>query len=165
MSDAYIGQIALLAGATVPQGWVACDGTLLKRNEFPVLFSLIGTAYGGDGAPQFAVPDLRGRVSVHAGHGAGLPARARGERFGAEQTSLTEGQLPPHTHDVSTVPRDTAVDPAGVAALVAARVSAAGVSEDATIVEATGDGAPIALVPPALVLTWCIAVDGLYPDP
>lgn len=46
----------------VPQGWLACDGTLYDRTkpQFKPLFEVIGTTWGGDGANRFAVPDLRG---------------------------------------------------------------------------------------------------------
>lgn len=73
MEHPYIGEIALFAAAVVPQGWAPCDGQVLPISQNEALFSLLGFAYGGDGRSTFALPDLRGRAPVHAGHGPGLP--------------------------------------------------------------------------------------------
>ena len=64
MSDPFIGEIRMFGFGTrgAPNGWQACDGSLLSIAEYEVLFVLIGTTYGGDGQTTFAVPDLRGRV-------------------------------------------------------------------------------------------------------
>jgi microcystin-dependent protein len=163
-TEAYIGQLALFAGPRAPRGWVACDGSLLKKSEFSALFSLIGTKYGGGGGGvEFAVPDLRGRVPMHRGHGSGLVDRKLGHHVGAERATLSEANLPPHTHEVRTASRATASDPSGEEALVAARVAAGEVTEESSIVEKTGDGAEFDIVPPAQVLLWCMCVDGIYP--
>ena len=55
----YMGAITKFAGRFAPQGWLLCDGQLLPISENDVLFSLIGTIYGGDGQETFALPDLR----------------------------------------------------------------------------------------------------------
>lgn len=63
MSDQYVGEIRLFPyprGA--PSSWQLCDGTLLSIADQEVLYTVIGTAYGGDGVNTFAVPDLRGRI-------------------------------------------------------------------------------------------------------
>ena len=75
--DAYIGDIRLFAGNYAPRGWLLCNGAVLNISEYDMLFTLIGTAYGGDGHNTFAVPDLRGRVPVGQG------GRARLEPAGA----------------------------------------------------------------------------------
>ena len=46
-----------------------CEGQLLPISENETLFQLIGTTYGGDGQSTFALPDLRGRLPIHAGNG------------------------------------------------------------------------------------------------
>jgi len=60
--DPYIGTIMLWPGTYEPEGWVFCDGRRLNIQPFVVLYSLIGTTYGGDDRTYFQVPDLRGRV-------------------------------------------------------------------------------------------------------
>lgn len=53
-----IGEIKILAGSSVPTGWVECDGTAISRTTYATLFATIGTTYGvGDGATTFNVPD------------------------------------------------------------------------------------------------------------
>jgi len=84
--DPLIGMVMPLATSFAPRGWALCDGQLLAIAEHQALFSIIGTTYGGDGRVTFALPDLRGRVPLHAGHGPGRSARRVGERGGAERT-------------------------------------------------------------------------------
>lgn len=75
-----------------------CDGQLLPIAQNTALFSLIGTIYGGDGRTTFALPDLRGRTSLHMGTGAGLSNRTIGQRGGEETVTLTLNQIPGHSH-------------------------------------------------------------------
>ncbi|MEP3837560.1 MAG: tail fiber protein [Algibacter sp.] len=96
--DPYLGQIKMFAGNFAPRGWAFCDGQLLAVSQNSALFSLIGTLYGGDGRTTFALPDLRGRVPVSAGTGPGLSDRREGSKFGTEQVTLTQNQIPSHNH-------------------------------------------------------------------
>jgi microcystin-dependent protein len=64
MSEPLIGEIRMFAGAFAPRGWAPCDGRLLSISQHSALFSVLGTAYGGDGMTTFALPDLRGRVPL-----------------------------------------------------------------------------------------------------
>ena len=98
MSDVFISEIRIFSGNYAPQGWAFCNGAILLISQHGVLFKLIGTTYGGNGTTTFAVPDLRGRVPMHAGQGAGLSARVRGETGGVEQVTLSTQQIPAHTH-------------------------------------------------------------------
>ena len=72
MKEGYYGQIMLFAGNFAPEDWEFCDGRLLTINENAILFSIIGTTYGGNGQVNFAIPDLRGEVPKHQGKGLGL---------------------------------------------------------------------------------------------
>ncbi len=69
-----------------------CDGQLLPINENQALFALLGTTYGGNGRTTFALPDLRGRVPMHAGTGWGLDTRDPGEMLGGELASPASGE-------------------------------------------------------------------------
>ncbi|MFC5649786.1 phage tail protein [Paenibacillus solisilvae] len=102
MSECYIGEIRMFAGNFAPQGWAFCDGSLLSISENDVLFTLLGTTYGGDGVNTFALPDLRGRIPLHAGtnHTTGT-SYTLGQLSGSETTILIPQQMPVHTHGVS----------------------------------------------------------------
>jgi microcystin-dependent protein len=57
--DPIIGQIIFWPLPWIPRGWALCDGSELQIQQYQALFSLIGVAYGGDGARTFKLPDLR----------------------------------------------------------------------------------------------------------
>ena len=98
MSEPFVGEIRMFAGTFSPQGWAFCDGQLLNVSQNDALFSLLGTIYGGDGRTTFGVPDLRGRLVVHAGHGPGLSPRTLGAKGGTETETLTPNNLAAHSH-------------------------------------------------------------------
>jgi microcystin-dependent protein len=85
--DPFVGEIMIFAGNFAVNGWATCDGQLLSIAHNSALFSLLGTQYGGDGRVTFALPDLRGRVSLHMGQGPGLTPRVIGETGGTEVSS------------------------------------------------------------------------------
>lgn len=95
------GVVQMYAGATAPAGWLLCEGQAVSRTTYKALFDAIGTTFGaGDGSTTFNVPDLRGRVPMGAGTGAGLSARTRGQSIGAESHTLSaaESGVAPHGH-------------------------------------------------------------------
>jgi len=100
MSEPFTGEIRMFAGNFAPRGWAFCDGQLLAISQNDALFSLLGTIYGGDGRTTFGLPDMRGRIPVHAGQGPGLSQRRVGAKGGAENVTLTVNQIPSHNHPV-----------------------------------------------------------------
>ena len=100
MSEPFLGEIRMFAGNFAPQGWAFCDGQLLAVSQNDALFSLFGTIYGGDGRTTFGLPDMRGRIPIHAGSGPGLTPRNLGTKGGAETVTVTTQQLPSHTHQL-----------------------------------------------------------------
>ncbi len=54
------GAVFCMAVATVPSGYLECDGTAVSRTTYAALFAVIGTQYGNPNSTQFRVPDLRG---------------------------------------------------------------------------------------------------------
>lgn len=98
MSEPFIAEIVMFGGNFAPRGWAFCDGQLLPISQNEALFSILGTTYGGDGRTTFGLPDLRGRVPVGPGPGPGLRSWRVGERGGSETTTLTQGNLPSHSH-------------------------------------------------------------------
>jgi microcystin-dependent protein len=101
--DPFIGEIRLFAGNFAPKDWALCNGQLMAITQNSALFALLGTTYGGDGKTTFALPDLRGRVPINFGTGAGLTPRTLGEVAGSPYVTLLENQIPAHTHQPMAV--------------------------------------------------------------
>ncbi len=100
-SEPFIGQIQMFGFNFPPRGWTFCDGQLLPIASYTALFSLLGTTFGGNGRTDFGLPDLRGRTAVHPGNGPGLTPVTWGQKAGAQTRTLTESNLPSHTHGVT----------------------------------------------------------------
>ncbi|MGO8902248.1 MAG: phage tail protein [Isosphaeraceae bacterium] len=71
-SNAFTGEVDLIAGDVAPGGWAFCDGQVLKMSQGPNRFVVIGSRYGGNGTTTFALPDLRDRAAVGASQGTRL---------------------------------------------------------------------------------------------
>lgn len=89
MSEPFVGEIRMFAGNFAPRGWALCHGQLLAITQNDALFSLFGTTYGGDGRTTFGLPDMRGRMPVHAGNGPGLAEVRLGSKGGTDDTQLS----------------------------------------------------------------------------
>ncbi|PWC52990.1 tail fiber protein [Azospirillum sp. TSO22-1] len=104
MSDCFLGEIRLFAGNYNPQDWIFCNGQSLSVQQNQALFSLIGVTYGGDGVNTFNAPDLRGRLPIGQGTNTTtnppLTARVIGQNGGEENHTLTQAEMPAHTHPV-----------------------------------------------------------------
>jgi microcystin-dependent protein len=148
-----------------------CNGQSLEINQNELLFSLIGTTYGGDGTSTFQLPDFRGRVPIHMGQGVGLSYRTIVQSFGTENETLTVNNLPAHTHPLNASSSDgTAYNPSGnvlaastgtVQTYNAAATSP--VSMNAAAVGNFGGGESHTNVMPTLCINFIIALDGNIP--
>ncbi len=98
MQAQFVGQIIAWSNSEIPDGWMRCAGQILPISQWSMLFTLLGTVYGGDGRTTFALPDLRGRMPIGAGEGPGLSSRQRGAEEGYEYHTLTTAELPSHSH-------------------------------------------------------------------
>lgn len=98
MSEPFIAEIIMFGGNFAPRSWAFCEGQLLPISQNQALFSLVGTIYGGDGRTTFALPDFRGRVPLHHGRGPGLSDYRQGRQGGTENVTLSQLQIPSHTH-------------------------------------------------------------------
>ena len=107
----YVGEIRLFAGNFAPVGWMFCEGQTLPIADYEILFTLIGTTYGGDGQNTFALPDFRGRAPISVSSG-----NSMGQMGGTETVTLTGTQIPAHRHpmQVANVPGTTNVPSPGV---------------------------------------------------
>ena len=98
--EEYIGIVKLFAGNFAPRGWAFCNGQLLSIAQNTALFSILGTTYGGDGRTTFALPNLNGRVPVGTGQSTAGSNYTLGEMAGQENVTLTQTQIPQHTHSL-----------------------------------------------------------------
>lgn len=161
----------MFAGNFAPRGWAFCDGQLLAVSQNDALFSLLGTIYGGDGRTTFGLPDLRGRLPIHAGHGPGLSERRLGAKGGAEKETLTVNQMPSHTHEfkgsdnlaggpnpqTNVVAQSTTVDGYIKNDVVAENLSSSSVSN-------VGGSRSHTNLMPFLCVHFIIALFGIYPS-
>lgn len=176
MAEYYVGEIRLFAfDQYAPANFLPCDGRSVSIREYQVLFSLIGTTYGGDGTTSFNLPDLRGRSPVHYGTLTGGTTYAVGQRAGVEAVTLTSATVPAHNHIISvTKTVATALTPdankapgnVGSDFYYCNETQAGTLFQTAAKTVAVDGGAnqPHLNVQPSLVLSYAIAVNGLYPD-
>jgi microcystin-dependent protein len=104
MDDQILGEIRMVGFSFAPQGWALCNGQSLAISANSALFTLLGTTYGGNGSTNFNLPDLQGRLPLHAGSGAGLPVYTPGQKGGTQSVTLTAQQMPAHTHVATFTP-------------------------------------------------------------
>jgi microcystin-dependent protein len=170
MDEPFLAYIALVAFNFAPRGWALCDGRLLPIAQFDALFALLGTTYGGDGVTTFALPDLRGRIPVHNGQGAGLSAYVLGQAGGFEGVTLNANQIASHSHVPQCTPEPgNSTGPGGAVwastsgdNLYAA--STPGASMAAQAIGSAGGSQPHENRQPYLGLNYIIALEGLFPS-
>jgi microcystin-dependent protein len=171
MSEPFVGEIRMFAGNFAPRGWAFCDGQLLAVSQNDALFSLLGTIYGGDGRTTFGLPDMRGRIPVHAGSGPGLDPIRLGAKAGAENVTLTVNQLASHKHDVSaSSAAATSSDPTGNVSAnttptnIYSTALATQQSMNPAALSSTGGSQPHSNLMPSLCVNFIIALFGIYPS-
>ena len=166
MSECYLGEIRMVSFNFAPRGWALCNGQTLPINQNQTLFALLGTRFGGNGSTTFNLPDLRGRVPLHAG--AGLAA---GQGGGEEAHALTSTELPQHLHGLSAnSSATTSNSPAGALLGTKGRqgrdmFAAPGdpTSLHPATVSQAGASQPHENMQPWLALNFAIALSGIFP--
>ncbi|MBL8311369.1 MAG: phage tail protein [Burkholderiales bacterium] len=170
MSDPFVAEIRIFPFNFAPRGWAFCNGQLLPISQNTALFSLLGTYYGGDGKSTFGLPDLQGSAPLGAGQGPGLSDYFLGQVSGAENVTLLQSEIPSHSHALNTY-NDIGEDRTPNTTEALAR------STGGSLYGAPGpvtQMAPSALVPyggslphnnmqPYLTLSFCIAMQGIFP--
>lgn len=171
--DGYLGEIKMFAGTYAPAGWVFCWGQLLDIQQYQSMYAIIGIQFGGNGTTTFGVPDLRGRVAVGAGTGPGLYPKIPGQMGGLERVTLTEQEMPQHSHyvrcDMTTSGRQASADPQDN--LPAKLSSGNGYGTDETgnptmkedMLTVSGSGESHENMPPWGCLHYIMCVEGNWP--
>jgi microcystin-dependent protein len=146
---------------------------LLPINQNQALFSILGTMYGGDGRTTFGLPDLRGRVPVHVGHGPGLADRRQGSQGGEENHTLNISEMPTHQHSLNAS-KDNANQQSPTGNLLAnqnrkSRIYAPSAADSltpmqGTAIGSTGGNRAHNNMQPFLGIRFCIALQGVYPS-
>lgn len=177
--EGTLAEIRMFAGNFAPRGWQFCNGQLLSISQWTAVFALVGTTYGGNGQTTFGIPDLRGRVALGTGNGAGLPSVQLGEMSGSPTTTLLSINLPAHNHQVTgniNLPANAGTDgqtddPNG------RRLSGANIYTNLTNEPANmapiavnlpttfaGNSLPINTMPPYLGMNFIFCVEGIFPS-
>ena len=175
MAEPFIGEIKMFGFKWAPKDWALCDGTLLPVNQNQALYSLLGTNYGGDGRTSFGLPEMRGRTPVHIGTSQLGQTVNLGQFGGFEKVPLNLNQMGAHTHTMQA--STDAGETKSLSGTVLAESTnngapggnvygaAAGLTAlDAGSVSNTGGGQPHDNMQPSLVVSFCIALKGLYPS-
>jgi len=164
MAEPFLAEIRIVSFNFAPKGWATCNGQFMPIIQNQALFSLLGTTFGGNGQTTFALPNMQGRVPIHFGGGFTL-----GEKAGEVSHTLTQFEMPTHTHFVNgTQANGTTNNPAGMLPgrglgdLYASPVQL--VNFGPTTVTNTGGSQPHNNMQPYLVLTYIIALQGIFPS-
>lgn len=163
MAEPFLSEIRLMSFNFAPKGWALCNGQFLPINQNQALFALLGTTYGGNGQTTFALPDLRGRVPIHMGSGHTL-----GERSGQETHTVSINEMPAHIHTFGVHSGDATTDipvngvPAGFSN--GYRSGGALASLEPSSIASVGGNQPHENRQPYLVISYCIALQGIFPS-
>src|SRR5690242_5353627 len=165
MAEPFLSEIRIFSFQFAPKGWALCNGQLLPINQNQALFSLLGTTYGGDGRVNFGLPDLQGRTPIHEGSGHTL-----GERGGEPGHTLAISEIPTHTHTLN------GTSSAGSLVIAAGNLPGTSASQmyqapdnnlvamNPASIPNVGGSQAHPNMQPALVLNFCIALQGIFPS-
>lgn len=169
MSSPFVAEIRMFAGNFAPTGWALCNGQLMPISQNTALFSLLGTTYGGDGKSTFALPNLENSAPMGQGQGAGLSPRFLGEQSGSATITLLDSEMPAHTHNA--MPKTGLGNSQTPAAQTWAGSTTAkpyvttnpNVAMNPQALSLAGSSFPHNNMPPFLVVTFIIALQGVFP--
>ncbi len=178
MSEPFIGQVTLFPYSFPPKGWADCAGQTLPISQNTALFSLLGINYGGNGTTTFNLPDLQGRVALGKGQLPGGEDYVQGDTGGVESVTIDNATMPAHGHALqATQDAGTVNTPAGNVLATVFVGDLSGGSQgnvyspqtpDSTLAPASitqaGETQPHSNLQPTLVLRYCIAMSGIFPQ-
>ena len=165
MAEPFLSEIRIMSFVFAPKGWALANGQLLPINQNQALFALLGTTFGGDGRVNFALPDIRGRTPIHVGSGHTL-----GEKGGEQAHTLSQSEMTQHIHmaQVSTLDSGGNDSPAGRVPGGANNMwhtPASPTAMNPGTVANTGGSQAHLNMQPFLTLSFCIALQGIFPSP
>ena len=176
----FLGQIMMFAGNFAPRGYAFCNGQLLNINQNAALFSLLGTAYGGNGTTTFGLPNLQSRLPVHIGTGPGLSTYVLGQTGGTDTVTITTQTMPAHNHmlnankttgTVGTIGNTVLpATPTGTGTIIFYANQPAGQPTLSMFpmaggaVSLVGGNQPHTNLMPSLCITFVIALQGIFPS-
>lgn len=170
MAEPFLSEIRMVSFGFPPKGWALANGQLLPINQNQALFSLLGTTFGGDGRVNFALPDYRGRTPMHVGQGHTL-----GERGGEQAHTLSISEIPTHAHVLNALDTGSIVTntnnpsssffsnskPADLYINTTTNLTSLKAGE----ITNTGGSQAHSNMQPFLTLSFCIALQGIFPSP
>jgi microcystin-dependent protein len=178
MAEPYLSQVEAFAFNYAPKGWLMCQGQTLPVNQYQALFALLGTTFGGNGTTTFQLPDLRSRLPLGMGQGAGLTNYIQGEIAGTELVTVATANMPAgaHTHTIGAnnatsgsvpTPASNTLLSSGYAA--SATVTPVNIYSTTAPTLAMGTVSPVGGQPhtniqPVLAINYCICISGLFPS-
>jgi microcystin-dependent protein len=166
-----IGEIRATVGHAIPSFGLDCDGSIHNRDDYPQLYERLDPAFQLT-EDTFYVPDLRGRFLYGAGYIGGVV----GDEGGAAEVTLTEAELPSHTHttqphthadaghthaESAAAPNATTIgpgapQPTAVPVPSATGLGFASIQPETVSVDASGGGGAFSILPPFLTVRYYI---------
>ena len=163
-----IGMIMQYAGTSIPERWMKCEGQTLSRTDYSELFSVIGTTYGsGDGSTTFNLPNLEGRIPI-AMSASDTDFNTLGKTGGSKTHTQTVDELARHNHIINSsigagnpivVYADGVPTPSSGSTNYTLKYT--GTTSDSTpymYTNRNGNGSPMDIMNPYIVLNYCIKV-------
>jgi microcystin-dependent protein len=167
MGTPYLSELKLVSFNFAPKGWTQANGQLLPINQNQALFALMGTTYGGDGRVNLALPNLQGRAAIHMGKGFAL-----GQNGGEVSHTLVTGEMPIHPHFLQGLNggQNSATPGNNLLANTSGNLGIYGPATNLVLMYPTdignaGQSQPHPNQSPYLVMTWIIALSGIFPTP
>ena len=165
MADPFLSQITMFGGNFAPKNYAFCNGGILPINQNQALFSLLGTTYGGDGRQTFGLPNLQGRTPIGVGNGHTL-----GESSGETSHTLNSSEMPMHLHFANAISTTASTNlPTGNLVANSTPNTVYGPVQslsplNPTTIGNVGGNQPHENEQPYLVLSFCIALQGIFPS-
>jgi microcystin-dependent protein len=163
MGTPYLGEIRVFSFNYPPKGWAFCNGQTLAINQNQALFALLGTMYGGDGRTTFQLPNLQGRMPIHVGN-----TFTQGQVGGEANHTLTSTEMPSHNHSATGVTTAASSAAATNATWAASPKNPYSAAKNTVMAPGAlgniGDSQPHNNLPPYLTLSFCIALNGIFPS-
>jgi microcystin-dependent protein len=170
MADPFVAEIRMFGFNFPPKGWASCSGQLLPLSQNTALFSLLGTYYGGDGKSTFALPNFIDRSPVSQGQSTTGTTYDLGQSSGVPAVTLLTSEMPSHQHQMSVSRADgnqrqpaSQLPATGVGGIVAYGNATSLVPFDLRNTTIMGQSQAHNNTQPYLAVTFCIALQGVFP--